>query len=181
MKIRIEDIPESGLSLDLSVEGVEIEKAAGGDLGFSFAVPVAARMEVRKAGADVSVTGDIKTRIKAKCSRCLKEMELPLEFPFYDFYVRAGAEEREKELKPEDMEVNFLEGPELNTTDIILAQLALEAPMQPLCSPDCKGLCATCGADLNEGPCGHEKAGKIDPRLTALKGFKAGGQGSKGG
>ena len=23
------------------------------------------------------------------------------------------------------------------------------------CRPDCRGLCAKCGADLNEGPCPH--------------------------
>jgi uncharacterized protein len=27
--------------------------------------------------------------------------------------------------------------------------------MVPLCRPDCRGLCASCGADLNDGPCPH--------------------------
>jgi uncharacterized protein len=27
--------------------------------------------------------------------------------------------------------------------------------MAPLCRPDCRGLCAQCGADLNQGPCPH--------------------------
>ena len=35
-----------------------------------------------------------------------------------------------------------------------------------LCSEDCKGLCPTCGKDLNEGPCGCGK--EVDPRLAVL-------------
>ena len=35
-----------------------------------------------------------------------------------------------------------------------------------LCSEDCKGLCPTCGADLNLGPCGCRK--EVDPRLAVL-------------
>ena len=35
-----------------------------------------------------------------------------------------------------------------------------------LCSEDCKGLCPTCGADLNLGPCTCKKA--PDPRLAVL-------------
>ena len=27
-------------------------------------------------------------------------------------------------------------------------------PLAPLCRPDCAGLCPSCGADRNEGPCG---------------------------
>ena len=39
-----------------------------------------------------------------------------------------------------------------------------------LCRPDCRGLCAQCGADLNEGSCGCE-AEATDPRLSALRAF----------
>ena len=45
--------------------------------------------------------------------------------------------------------------------------IALELPTSPLCRPDCKGLCARCGADLNEGPC--DCPDETDPRWSALK------------
>jgi uncharacterized protein len=32
-----------------------------------------------------------------------------------------------------------------------------------LCEEDCKGLCPTCGADLNEGPCACDSSDDIDP------------------
>src|SRR4030067_426405 len=107
MKIVVDDIPEGGLSLDLSIEGDKIKGKDAGGLDFDFL-----------------------GRVKAH----------------------------------------------LDTTEIIIAQLALEAPMKPLCSIDCKGLCPVCGADRNQGPCGHENADKTDPRLAVLKGFKPGGR-----
>ena len=36
---------------------------------------------------------------------------------------------------------------------VILPELALEVPAFVLCRDDCAGLCPTCGADLNAGPC----------------------------
>lgn len=38
--------------------------------------------------------------------------------------------------------------------DVVRDLVALNMDMRPLCSPDCKGVCFSCGADLNEGPCG---------------------------
>ena len=35
-----------------------------------------------------------------------------------------------------------------------------------LCAEDCRGLCARCGADLNQGPCGCGP--EPDPRFAAL-------------
>ena len=176
MKIVVDDIPEGGLSLDLSIEGDKIKGKDAGGLDFDFIGPVKAHLDLVKVRADVSVTGEINARIKLECSRCLKEFEYPLDINFYDFFMRGAVEDRDHELKPEEMEVNFLEGPELDTTEVIIAQLALEAPMKPLCSIDCKGLCPVCGADRNQGPCGHENADKTDPRLAVLKGFKPGGR-----
>ena len=40
---------------------------------------------------------------------------------------------------------------------LVVAAIVFELPLVPLCDEDCKGLCPTCGANLNEGPCGCEK------------------------
>jgi len=41
-----------------------------------------------------------------------------------------------------------------------------------LCREDCKGLCSTCGQDLNEKDCGHSSKKEIDVRLAKLKDIK---------
>jgi uncharacterized protein len=50
--------------------------------------------------------------------------------------------------------------------------LLLELPLAPLCREDCRGLCAHCGADLNDGPC--DCAPPRDPRWDALDVLGAG-------
>ena len=45
----------------------------------------------------------------------------------------------------------------LDMESLIVAAIVFELPLVPLCDEDCKGLCPTCGANLNEGPCGCEK------------------------
>jgi uncharacterized protein len=47
--------------------------------------------------------------------------------------------------------------------------LALELPRQVLCRPDCAGLCAVCGEDLNEAGPDHQHDREPDPRWAALR------------
>ncbi|HXI09544.1 MAG TPA: DUF177 domain-containing protein [Thermodesulfobacteriota bacterium] len=172
MKINVDEMPDEGLSLDLTEEGSALMELAGGELGYSFISPVAVHLDLTKTDGNVFVSGEIKTSIKVACSRCLNEFESPFDNNFSIFYTRGKEEETEKELKPGDIDVNYLPGPELDTTELVLAQITLEMPMQPLCKPDCKGLCPRCGADLNRGDCGCPVEEKVDPRFAKLKGFK---------
>jgi uncharacterized protein len=47
-----------------------------------------------------------------------------------------------------------------------------------LCREDCKGLCQSCGADLNAGLCSCEQ-GEVDPRWAALAELKKEANGEK--
>jgi uncharacterized protein len=43
----------------------------------------------------------------------------------------------------------------IDVRDVVREELALAAPTHLLlCREDCAGLCLSCGADLNAGPCG---------------------------
>ena len=46
----------------------------------------------------------------------------------------------------------------------------LEIPINPVCKPDCKGLCPICGEDLNLRDCGHRPNSGTAP-LGALRDF----------
>ena len=67
-------------------------------------------------------------------------------------------EENDDYILVEDMRLDI---EELTSEDSYLA-----LPGKILCKDDCKGVCMTCGADLNDGPCGCEK--EIDPRWAGL-------------
>lgn len=42
---------------------------------------------------------------------------------------------------------------ELDLTDTIRQDIVVQQPLQPLCRPDCPGLCPSCGRELQQGGC----------------------------
>ncbi len=109
-----------------------------------------------------------------ECSRCLAA------YPFREdetfslvLYPRRPAAEggEDVELASEDLDAVFYDDPVVPLAPIAEERVQMALPMKPLCRPDCKGLCAGCGKDLNQGPCGctHEAA---DPRWEALRALK---------
>ena len=66
----------------------------------------------------------------------------------------------------EDGELIPLENGQLDLDEAAATAFVLGMDTKNLCSDDCKGLCAKCGADLNLGPCGCGP--DVDPRLAAL-------------
>jgi uncharacterized protein len=56
---------------------------------------------------------------------------------------------------------------QIDIAPLVMEALSLGLPMKPLCRPDCKGLCPTCGCNLNETKCLCAVEG-IDPRLAGL-------------
>ena len=66
----------------------------------------------------------------------------------------------------ENDEIVLLEGSEVDLDELVTTAFVLAMDTKNLCSEDCKGLCAKCGADLNLGPCGCRP--EVDPRLAAL-------------
>jgi uncharacterized protein len=171
MKINIEDIPETGLSIEVSEEG-EVLTGLAGQLDFSIPAPVTGHLELTRSEGGVYVSGELHAEIKLVCGRCLKEFTRSLDVPVSIFYTCYAEAEREKELTTSEMDLSYLPGGELDTAEVLLSQVSLEAPMKPLCKETCKGLCQSCGADLNEGQCGCKKEEKVDSRFAALKDFK---------
>jgi len=56
--------------------------------------------------------------------------------------------ETESELiLPEDAQIDLAE--------LLREYALLEVPISPICKPNCEGLCAECGQNLNEKDCGH--------------------------
>jgi uncharacterized protein len=42
---------------------------------------------------------------------------------------------------------------EVDLTDLIRQDIVVQSPLQPLCRPDCPGLCPSCGLELQTGTC----------------------------
>jgi len=161
MKIRIPDIPKEGLDL-------EIEESIDSDV---VPAPVIARLRIDKAGAEITVKGDLRTGIKLTCSRCLKEFNGNLTVPVDAVYhpvEELKDEAHLAEVKSEELDLDFYSGEELDLLALIREQVELNLPMKPLCNEACKGLCPKCGTDLNLKSCTCSVK-DIDPRFESLR------------
>ena len=128
--------------------------------------------EVVRVEGGYAVSGQLVYGGQLECSRCLSG------YPFREdeafsllLYPRRPASGEETELAREELDAVFYDDPVIALSPIAEERVQMALPMKPLCRPDCKGLCADCGKDLNLGPCGcvHES---VDPRWEGLKALK---------
>lgn len=83
-----------------------------------------------------------------ECGRCLEKFDLQLHTIFEEIFTFENHPLSEDEFFiPEDGNIDF----EPYIRDCLL----LEIPINPICKPDCRGLCPECGQNLNIGDCGH--------------------------
>jgi uncharacterized protein len=94
------------------------------------------------------VQSDFSAETTLECVRCLTNFEHKLNWSFTDLYAFDQRSETDSGLiLPEDGQIDLAE---------LLRECALlEVPISPICKPDCLGLCAECGQNLNEKDCGH--------------------------
>ena len=121
--------------------------------------PVEVTGSVRNSADVLSLEMTARTTLDAVCDRCGKEFSREKAVPL-DCLLADELEDEEND------EIVLLEGSEVDLDELVTTAFVLAMDTKNLCSEDCKGLCAKCGADLNLGPCGCRP--EVDPRLAAL-------------
>jgi uncharacterized protein len=103
----------------------------------------------------------MQTFIDSECVRCLTAIRQPLAVDFtelFAFTLRTASESGL--ILPENGHIDL--------APLLREYLLLEIPINPLCRPDCRGLCPICGEALGDESHQHEDD-SIDPRLEELK------------
>jgi uncharacterized protein len=115
----------------------------------------------------ILVSGTAVVAIHGECSRCLDPIDYDLDVDVQELYVfdpvTDGGEESEDDQMYEVRDETIDLEPMLR--DAVITQL----PFQPVCREDCQGLCAQCGARLEDDPGHHHEV--LDPRWSALSGL----------
>ena len=134
--------------------------------------PVTGTVELLATGTGVLVRAHLRLVEPETCSRCLKPLEETLPIEFEEEFQSTVDVRTGHPLKSEaDDEVFKIdENHLLDLTEAIRQYREASAVMQPLCRPDCRGLCPRCGKDLNTGDCACTAA-PVDSRWSALAGL----------
>jgi uncharacterized protein len=120
--------------------------------------PLRVEVAVDRIGDRFNITTHVFTESEEECSRCLRQVRLPLDFQTQLYADRLGAGGSREEDLGEDDGLVFHDGRYVDLDAGVREAAILARPMAPLCRPDCRGLCPRCGADWNEGPCPHVPA-----------------------
>ncbi len=108
-------------------------------------------------------SGHVAGTDTGECRRCLEDVETPVDERVQLLFAESGADDTDDP----DVYVFDPRSYELDLRPAIREQWLLAAPAFVQCRDECAGLCPTCGADLNAGPCGCEQPG--DERWAALR------------
>ncbi|GAB6095597.1 DUF177 domain-containing protein [Desulfatiferula olefinivorans] len=182
MHITVSHIPYGGLSRSFSADAREFPVLAElidrGEYAFTAPIDVSLAAQVQ-TGDVIEVTGRIATSLRMDCGRCLEPFEYTFRQTFVLGFIKTdgtetvpGEEELDMEIGEEDIATEYYSGDVIELRHIIEEQVVLGLPLHPLCSDLCKGLCPSCGANLNLAPCtcnpvvGH-------PAFQALKKLKS--------
>lgn len=109
----------------------------------------------------IAVTGTASAWWQGDCRRCLNHIEEEMTIEVSELY----------QVNVEDPDAYPITGDQVSFAPMVRENLLLSVPLAPLCRPDCAGLCAICGADLNAGACTCE-APSVDDRWAALDQLK---------
>ena len=124
------------------------------------------------AGLDVSRTSSgyalrlrFATELNGPCVRCLEPAATE---------IRIDAREVDQpSSRDEELLSPYVTDGELDVGRWANDAVVLALPEQPLCRPDCAGLCAICGASLNDAdPEAHRHETGGDPRMAKLRDLK---------
>jgi uncharacterized protein len=130
--------------------------SAGSDLDLDL------RLEAVMDG--VLVSGTVTGEASGECVRCLDPVTERVEVDVQELFLHEPPEESD-----DDAELPLLDGDLIDLEPTVRDALVPALPFQPVCDPDCPGLCSRCGARLMDDP--DHSHDESDPRWSALAGL----------
>lgn len=143
------------------------------EIDYSFALPdceaaksVRVRGRICNRAGIVSFRADARLMLDTVCDRCAEPVCRELVIPM-DCVLVTGLNEED------NADFILVEDLHFDLDGLVRENIFLSLPSRILCSPDCRGLCPICGANLNSGACSCKKP--VDPRLAVLAGLSEDG------
>ena len=153
--VRLDETLELAGDTTCLADHIDVDSYTLGEHEFRLPDGVDYDLVLTNAGEGILVTGMLRAHVVGECDRCLEPAEFDVAGEVDEYYLF-----HEPETEPEDDDeegVDYSLVSDDHTIDVaeaLTSALLMETPFVVLCSEDCKGLCPTCGANLNEGDCG---------------------------
>lgn len=179
MKFNIRDIGPDGLRVERNLADAQVrELLAPAELELS-SEPAEAQLDLELTRTEaqpstVLARGTLHARLGVTCSRCLGSAMVETDEPelHLTFLPQSAEAKGEEELTPDDLDVLTYEDDEIDLAPVVRELMILSIPMAPLCNPECKGLCPTCGVDLNREVCSCSREQPASSWAAALSRIK---------
>lgn len=132
-------------------------------VGVLVGAPIELQLRLESVIEGVLVSGSCRTQASGECVRCLDPVVFDLDLDMQELfaYPDTAAAAADEITQVEDELVDF--------RPVLRDAVVLALPLQPLCQDNCLGLCATCGARLNDDP--EHQHDQVDPRWAVLGGL----------
>ncbi len=129
-------------------------------------------LRLTRTNRGLMVVGVLRATIGQTCSRCLREIDWPVEIQLDDEALQSidFTSGLPVDTAEEPDALRLTHHHELDLEGEVRDGLLLGEPIAPLCREDCPGLCAVCGLELASGPHDHPDD-EVDPRLEGLRGL----------
>lgn len=128
--------------------------------------PVQLDLTIDSVTEGFAVTGRVAGTMHLNCSRCLVGYDRVFDEAVDETYYYGSGQGQE------DDDDYAVEGNQINLEPMVRDVIVLSIPAVPLHDEACRGLCATCGADLSVVDCGHAQK-PTDLRWAPLEGALA--------
>ena len=135
MKIYVNRVPDEGLTEQATYDPAALDMDR---IDIHPRQPFRLEARIQKADQELIVQADIQAPLTMTCARCLEDFTSTVT-PHNVFTYRLDSTEV------------------VDITDDVREEVMLAYPLVPICRPACKGLCATCGQNLNQALCAHQQ------------------------
>jgi uncharacterized protein len=168
--VNIASIPDTGLAFQAEVMAIHLQLPPTTEV--ELPTPIQVRGWLTKVTEQVYFQGTLQGTLAAQCSRCVDTIYSNFTAQMRVVYLPPSTRlqiEGEEGVDAEDeLDLYMHDGVLLDLRPPVHDNVLLAFPVQPLCRPDCAGLCQVCGGNRNEVPCTCQEA-EGDPRFALLK------------
>ncbi len=178
--ISINDIPPQGRHLMVDDQEVWAAPLEEFHMQCQIVDAIQASVELTPIPGGVMVRGTLVGSVELPCNRCAEPMRVAIETSIDRFegspdMALGYADDDDDDFNEADEILSHVRienaTPVLDLAALCWEEFMLAFPLRPICSTDCKGLCAVCGTNLNEEKCLCTQDGG-DARLAVLRTVK---------